>query len=89
TYSRPTHAIRGANGKLLPGAFDPHDEPSQLAHGESVLRAMIDGAREAGAQLIAEDLGNIPNYVRPSLARLGVPGYKVLIWEQEDGRFRD
>jgi 4-alpha-glucanotransferase len=27
--------------------------------------------------------------VRLSLARLGIPGYRVLRWEQEAGRFRD
>jgi 4-alpha-glucanotransferase len=89
TYMRPVDRLRGPDQKLLPGFFDPADEPAQLAHGEAVIGAMVAAAREAGAALVAEDLGVIPDYVRPSLTRLGVPGYKVLIWEQRDGAFHD
>ena len=38
--------------------------------------------REPGAEIIAEDLGIVPDFVRESLARLGVPGYKVFRWER-------
>lgn len=85
TYMRPFERRRNAAGKLVPGVFSPEGELAQLRHGEHVLTAMIEGAASAGARLIAEDLGSIPDYVRPSLARLGVPGYKVLIWERDDG----
>jgi 4-alpha-glucanotransferase len=33
--------------------------------------------------VIAEDLGTVPDFVRHSLARIGVPGCKVLRWERE------
>lgn len=89
TYSRKLDQLRSAEGKLLPGSFDPATEPAQLAHGEAVLTAMIEGARHHGARVIAEDLGVIPDFVRPSLQGLGVPGYKVLRWEQDGGKFRD
>ena len=89
TYQRSKEHLRGPDGRLRPGFFDPADEPSQRAHGEAVLRAMIEASRAHGADLIAEDLGVIPDFVRPSLASLDVPGYKVLIWEQRDGAFRD
>jgi 4-alpha-glucanotransferase len=69
--------------------FDPADARAQLAHGERVVTAMADAARERGARLVAEDLGMVPDFVRPSLARIGVPGYKVLIWEKDDAVFRD
>ena len=36
-----------------------------------------------GTQIVAEDLGSIPDFVRESLTRLHVPGYKVLRWERE------
>jgi 4-alpha-glucanotransferase len=58
--------------------FTPGDEPSQLAQGERVLRAF----QESGATVLAEDLGVIPDFVRASMARLGVPGSKVLRWER-------
>jgi 4-alpha-glucanotransferase len=89
TYQRPKENLRGPDGRLRPGFFDPSDEPAQKAHGEAVLSAMIAASRAHGADLIAEDLGVIPDFVRPSLASMDVPGYKVLIWEQRDGVFRD
>lgn len=58
--------------------FHPADEPSQKEQGERVLAAM----RGAGADLIAEDLGTIPDFVRESLVRMSLPGYRVLRWER-------
>jgi len=37
----------------------------------------------SGARIIAEDLGSVPAFVRESLTRLGLPGYKVVRWERE------
>jgi 4-alpha-glucanotransferase len=71
------------------GAFVPPDEPSQIAQGERILRVLAG----FGTQIVAEDLGSIPDFVRESLARLHVPGYKVLRWERhwhtEGKPFRD
>ena len=89
TYMRPVAGLRDAKGRLVKGSFDPVEELEQLAHGERVIGAMLAGAKGAGAQLIAEDLGVIPDFVRRSLAALGVPGYKVLIWEKDGEVFRD
>lgn len=60
------------------GAFVPVDEDAQLAQGELVVRLL----RSAGARIVAEDLGVVPDFVRESLARLAVPGLKVLRWER-------
>jgi 4-alpha-glucanotransferase len=68
-----------------PGWFTPADEPSQTALGEQVLRVFLDG----GAEIVAEDLGVVPDFVRASLARLSIPGCKVFRWERlwhDDGR---
>jgi 4-alpha-glucanotransferase len=62
-----------------PSFFTPPDEADQLALGETVLRIFAD----AGARIVAEDLGTIPDFVRASLVRLEIPGYKVLRWERE------
>ena len=59
--------------------FTPPDEPSQQALGEQVMDVFL----TSGAEIIAEDLGIVPDFVRASLARLGVPGYKVLRWERQ------
>jgi len=71
-----------------PAAFSPPDEPSQLALGERVL-----GVFSANAEIVAEDLGTVPDFVRASLARLAIPGFRVLRWERywhQDGQpFRD
>jgi 4-alpha-glucanotransferase len=93
TYMRRNDRRVTAAGKLAPGFFDPEVEAAQVAHGEQVIGAMLEASREGGAELIAEDLGTIPPFVRRSLPKLGVPGYKVLIWEKDqvEGKevFRD
>jgi 4-alpha-glucanotransferase len=70
-------------------SFSPPDEPSQLALGERLL----DVFRSGGAHIIAEDLGTVPDFVRTSLARNGVPGFRVFRWERhwrtEGQPFRD
>jgi len=69
--------------------FTPPDPPSQQALGERVMSVFM----ASGAEIIAEDLGVVPDFVRTSLARLGIPGYKVFRWERhwnEIGKpFRD
>lgn len=61
-----------------PPHFSPSEEAEQLALGEQVLEIF----REPGAEIIAEDLGTVPDFVRESLARLAVPGFKVFRWER-------
>jgi 4-alpha-glucanotransferase len=67
--------------------FRPSEEGAQVARGEHLLSA----AREAGGSLdlIGEDLGSVPDFVRHSLSRLEVPGFRVLRWEHDGTRFRD
>jgi 4-alpha-glucanotransferase len=71
-----------------PPAFIPEGEAAQTQNGERVL-AIFSG----GARVIAEDLGTVPDFVRASLERIRVPGYRVLRWERrwkEPGQpFRD
>lgn len=59
--------------------FVPEDEAAQQRQGEAVLRVFL----ESGLTVIAEDLGTVPDFVRESMARLGVPGCKVLRWERD------
>jgi 4-alpha-glucanotransferase len=59
--------------------FVPPDEREQLAQGERILGIL----QSSGAGIIAEDLGTVPDFVRGSLAHLGVPGLKVMRWERE------
>jgi 4-alpha-glucanotransferase len=58
----------------------PESESAQTQLGETLMQIMI----ETGADVSVEDLGTVPVFVRDSLARLGLPGYKVLRWEPLD-----
>ena len=61
------------------GQFDPPDEPHQLELGERLMTIF----KESGARIIAEDLGLVPDFVRQSLTRMSIPGYRVVRWERE------
>jgi 4-alpha-glucanotransferase len=54
------------------GTFTPSEEPAQIANGERVLSILSKRAR-----VIAEDLGVVPPFIRASLDRLAIPGYRV------------
>jgi 4-alpha-glucanotransferase len=60
--------------------FLPAEEHAQIALGETVMGIMI----ETGSDVSVEDLGTVPDFVRESVDRLGLPGYKVLRWEPAD-----
>jgi 4-alpha-glucanotransferase len=62
-----------------PPQFTPATEVEQIQLGERVLQLL----RDSGAEITAEDLGLVPDFVRASLVRLGVPGYKVFRWERQ------
>jgi 4-alpha-glucanotransferase len=71
TYSRPRHGGEPS--------FEPSTEPEQLQLGERLLGIF----REPGAEIFAEDLGIVPDFVRASLNRLGIAGYRVFRWERD------
>jgi 4-alpha-glucanotransferase len=66
--------------KALPAFFEPADEPGQIRLGETLVGIL--GSGDPAPALIAEDLGVIPPFVRESMARLDLPGLKVLRWER-------
>lgn len=47
--------------------------------GEEYLRAVLEESGET--RVVGEDLGTVPDYVRPSLHSLGVAGFKIPQWE--------
>ncbi len=67
-----------------PPAFIPESQADQVKNGEQVMAILSQRAR-----VIAEDLGTVPDFVRASLTRIGLPGYRVLRWEKNDSVFRD
>jgi 4-alpha-glucanotransferase len=77
---------RERTGGRLPRFFDHDDsneKDSQLNRrdGEERLRALL--AETGQFMMIGEDLGTVPPYVRPSLASLGIAGFKIPIWERK------
>ena len=57
----------------------PENCEANKRDGEEYLRVVLE---EAGAtRVIGEDLGTVPDYVRPNLRSLGVAGFKIPQWE--------
>src|SRR5712691_7883301 len=60
----------------------PENCEANKRDGEEYLRVVLE---EAGAtRVIGEDLGTVPDYVRPNLRSLGVAGFKIPQWEVRD-----
>jgi 4-alpha-glucanotransferase len=75
--------LERSNGRA-PHFVPRHDETPENCEankreGEEYLRVVLD---EAGAaRVIGEDLGLVPDYVRPNLRALGIAGFKIPQWE--------
>jgi 4-alpha-glucanotransferase len=82
--------MRERTGGVFP-QFYPRDDSTwenceaNRREGEDYLRVVLE---ESGDTRVAgEDLGTVPDYVRPSLRSLGVAGFKIPQWENyPDGR---
>jgi len=82
---------RAKTGGPLPGFVERDDSTEEnrrgnQRHGEVLLGFMLE---ETGSnRLIAEDLGEVAPYVRPTLERMAIPGFKIPQWEREpDGAY--
>lgn len=63
----------------------PENCEANRREGEAYLRVVLEEADKT--RIIGEDLGTVPDYVRPSLRSLGIAGFKVPHWESyRDGR---
>lgn len=78
--------VQARTGGRLPH-FKRHDDDTpenragNLADGDKYLRVIVAAAGKA--EVVAEDLGTVPDYVRPHLLSLDVPGFKVCHWEDD------
>jgi 4-alpha-glucanotransferase len=69
--------------------FVPHDDntpenrEANKREGEEYLRVVLEEA--GGMRVAGEDLGVVPDYVRPNLRSLGIAGFKNTQWETQDG----
>jgi 4-alpha-glucanotransferase len=72
-------------GKVVPRFFrHPDDMPAHqqvnCQQGEALLKMIQQAA--GPTRVVAEDLGVVPEYVRPNLTKLGIPGFKIPYWER-------
>jgi 4-alpha-glucanotransferase len=78
-----TEAKKLTSGKLphfFPRADDSDIHKAQnLSDGDTYIRAILEAAE--GYEVVGEDLGCVPDYVRPHLMELGIAGFKICHWE--------
>ena len=73
--------------KQLPDDTPDHKAANQ-AQGEEILRVVLEASGET--TVVAEDLGVVPEYVAPTLAKLGIPGFRIpMFFREHDGRYSD
>jgi 4-alpha-glucanotransferase len=74
------------HGRLPKWVLRPDDTVENKAanrdDGDARLRAILQAAH--GVEIIAEDLGWVPEYVRPHLADLGIAGFRIPHWDCND-----
>jgi 4-alpha-glucanotransferase len=74
-------------GGRLPGFKPRSDEDEDDAklnakEGQALLEVILAAAGDAG--VVAEDLGMVPDYVRPLLTEMGIPGFTIPYWEHTE-----
>jgi len=79
---------------VLPQFLPRPDEPEEYAEkncaeGERILKVLMEAA--GNSAIVAEDLGVVPDYVRPLLHKMGIAGFAIPIFErdEEDRSFKD
>ena len=79
----PDEAAARCGGRRPGFRPEPDDTPDQrrrnLMHGDELLSAILRATPDLIP--IGEDLGCVPDYVRPDLSRLRIAGYKIPHWE--------
>jgi 4-alpha-glucanotransferase len=59
--------------------MSPENSEANRREGEEYLRIVLE---ESGStRIVGEDLGTVPDYVRPNLHSLGIAGFKIPHWE--------
>ncbi len=57
------------------------NKAKNLLAGDEYIQAIMEAA--ADSEVVGEDLGCVPDYVRPHLLELGIAGFKVCHWERD------
>jgi 4-alpha-glucanotransferase len=65
-----------------------NERPVNHQQGEELLKMVLEAA--GNTSVVAEDLGMVPDYVRPSLTQMGIPGFKIPLFERNhDGSYKN
>jgi 4-alpha-glucanotransferase len=73
--------------KQFPDDTPEHQDANQR-QGEEILRFVQEASGDT--QVIAEDLGVVPHYVPTTLAKLGIPGFRIpAFFRKWDGSYSD
>jgi 4-alpha-glucanotransferase len=81
--------MRQRTGGAIPH-FAPRDDSTSenceanRREGEEYLRVVIEESGDT--RVVGEDLGTVPDYVRPNLHSLGIAGFKIPQWEVRQER---
>jgi 4-alpha-glucanotransferase len=83
-------AARKTGGRLPKYMPNPDDtfehKRANQSQGEEILRVVLEASGET--TVIAEDLGVVPEYVPPTLQRLGIPGFRIpMLFREYDGAY--
>lgn len=81
--------MRERTGGSIPQFYQRDDSTwenceANRREGEEYLRVVLEESGET--RVVGEDLGTVPDYVRPSLHSLGVAGFKIPQWEVRHGQ---
>ena len=81
TETQAQERTQGRLPRFFPFADDTAaHRQANCEQGEALLTMIRHAAGET--VVVAEDLGVVPDYVRPNLAKLGIPGFKIPYWER-------
>ena len=79
----PDEAAALTGGRLPRWFMRPDDTAENRAanchDGDQRLHAIVEAA--GANEIVAEDLGWVPDYVRPHLAKLGIAGFRIPHWD--------
>ena len=72
----------------VPGGYSPGDGAYVHYPLEQLLTVLALESARASCLVVGEDLGVVPEEMRRAMPEFGLYHYKVLLFEQHDGRFR-
>ncbi|HEY9717985.1 MAG TPA: 4-alpha-glucanotransferase [Trichormus sp.] len=90
TQEQAAELTGGELPHFIPRSDEEEEDAQENAkEGAELLKVLLDASGPAG--IVAEDLGMVPDYVRPLIRKLGMAGFSIPIFERisdEDREFK-